>query len=196
MKNLYIACIMVCLSYPCFSQKHEVGASGGYVYGNASRDKLSWTDKGFTLGGYYQYAPYKFVGVMADMHYMHTSKEDGWNIKKMPQDFGLTSFSLLLFPRYRVSLIGSYFLEYCFNDIYAGKEGNYRKMTKKLGTGFGGGFRVNFKPVKIRIEFKKSSTAWADDSDFGNLLHPVNFKTTIFRGTVDVPLWRSKPKQR
>lgn len=186
MNKILLSTLLFFLTAVCTGQKkdgvHQISVSGGYlsVYRGADINL-----NGFSVATFYHYTPLRWVGLQTGVQYNYTKSYFG-NDAHIHAPVQLPLY-LVIFPGFRFSITGGIYYEFISGHLPEDFVTPYMKVQNVWGYGIG--LRRNFRPLNIKLEYKKAMKPW-----YTPLPEAVSDKDRTswsINVMIEVPIWRN-----
>ena len=203
---LYLFCLLMLAVLPGWSQKHEVGAMGGFVLGGPV-GQVNGIYGGGEGGAYYRYVPNKWIGLQGRLNYQYLVEDSG-NWGKMRHSV-VVPLRAVVFPKFRFSVVGGLFVRQVFGEakvIYEkpSKSGDVAiwggqfHFSKRPAFGYEAGVAWNHRHWRLVLSLQKEFSSWMSKKEYdkvsehGIYLWASRPRSATFHLALEVPLWRGR----
>lgn len=203
MLKYYLFSILLIISISSFSQRHEIGIQGKYIYGYpiGIKNEATGTESGWGMGVYYCYKPLSWLGLRSGINYRNLNEGFDFfqtNIRHsllLPIQMLLSPASCLSFSCgfYMRNLIRRPLLKECWNI----DEEKYFLLKNHPIFGYHAGVVWKAKYFHLELFCEQDITSWMGSSDLMLIqkYDPYGFfkkqaKSFVAGISVEVPLWK------
>lgn len=178
---------------PGWSQKHEVGAMGGFVLGGPV-GQVNGIYGGGEGGAYYRYVPNKWIGLQGRLNYQYLVEDSG-NWSKLRHSV-VVPLRAVVFPKFRFSLVGGLFMRQVFGETKTW--GGQFRFSKHPALGYDAGVAWNHRHWRLVLSLQKEFSSWMSKKEYDKALERGVFlwksrpKSATFHLALEVPLWRGR----
>ena len=159
---------------PGWSQKHEVGAMGGFVLGGPV-GQVNGIYGGGEGGAYYRYVPNKWIGLQGRLNYQYLVEDSG-NWSKLRHSV-VVPLRAVVFPKFRFSVVGGLFVRQVFGEakvIYEKPSkpgdvaiwGGQFHFSKRPAFGYEAGVAWNHRHWRLVLSLQKEFSSWMSKKEY------------------------------
>ncbi len=187
---MYLCCLLMLAVLPGWAQKHEVGATGGFVLGGPV-GQVNGIYGGGEGGAYYRYVPNKWIGLQGRLNYQYLVEDSG-NWSKLRHSL-VVPLRAVVFPKFRFSLVGGLFMRQVFGETKTW--GGQFRFSKHPALGYEAGVAWNHRHWRLVLSLQKEFSSWMSEKEYdkaserGVYLWASRPKSATFHLALEVPLW-------